>query len=295
MLLLGSTSDKLQLVTGSAVANIDVLASWIDNAAGTISGGVTPSSISTATTTDIVAAPASSTLRNVKALNIRNTNGSNSNTLTVKWTNGTTIPELFKCVLAAGEVLTYVEGLGWDIFASDGSHKAQSGRLLFKALDADDTGGTNVATAQPWFPTAGGVSVAAATTYFFEGLLRTTRAAGAVSHTTGILFGGTATLTNIDYQAGCRTGDVNTAPGASNAWSHIQVATNTQVKAASTATTEDTLIVVNGVVRINATGTFIPQFIYSAAPGGAPTIKRGSFFRMWPIGDNNVLAVGTWA
>lgn len=57
---------------------------------------------------------------------------------------------------------------------------------LFKALSATDTG-TNVNTAQPWFPTAGGVTVEANTTYFFRGYLRTTRSAGTTSHTTGLL------------------------------------------------------------------------------------------------------------
>jgi hypothetical protein len=140
------------------------------------------------------------------------------------------------------------------------------------------------------------VTVAAATSYFFDGLLRHTRAAGAGSHTTNLLFGGTATLTNIDYIARTRTGDVNTAPGTGDVIEHIQVATGVQVKAASTATTEDFLAEVNGIVRINAGGTFIPQFQYvTTAPGGAPTIKRGTFFRMWPIGDNNVVSQGTWA
>ena len=40
------------------------------------------------------------------------------------------------------------------------------------------------------------MTVAAATTYFFEGLLYMTRAAGITSHTTSMLFGGTAT---VDY------------------------------------------------------------------------------------------------
>lgn len=239
-----------------------------------------------------MAAPASNVIRNVKTLNIRNVHASNSNTLTVIHTDGTTAPELFKAALAAGEVLTYVEGLGWDIYASDGSHKAQAARLLFKCLDADDTGGQNVATAQPWFPTAGGVNVDGATAYFFEGRLVTTRAAGVTSHTTGLLFGGTATLTSIDYEVLWRTGDANAAAAVNGL--RITAATNTAVKAASTSATEDTDLNVFGIVRINAGGTFIPQFQYSVAPGGAPTVKRGTYFRMWPIGSNTIVSQGTW-
>lgn len=294
MLLLASSSDKIQLVTGSA-GDIDVHASWVDNASGTITPGRTNVSPATATTTDIVAAPAGGAIRNVKTLNLRNSHASNANAVTVQHTDGTTVAILFNATLAAGELLTYVEGIGWDIYASDGSHKAQSARMIFKAISADDAGGQNIATAQPWFPTTGAVTVLAATSYFFEGILRWTRAAGTTSHTTGLGFGGTATLTNIDYVAQTRTGDVNTAPGAGDIYLAIQSAANTQVKAASTSATEDFLCEINGIVRINAGGTFVPQFTFSAAPGGAPTIKRGTYFRMWPIGDNNVVSVGTWS
>jgi hypothetical protein len=48
-------------------------------------------------------------------------------------------------------------------------------------------------------------------------------------------------------------------------------------------------------MRINAGGTVIPQFQFSAAPGGAPTIKAGTFFRCYPIGANTVAAAGPWA
>jgi hypothetical protein len=45
---------------------------------------------------------------------------------------------------------------------------------------------------------------------------------------------------------------------------------------------------------VNAAGTLIPQFQYSAAPGSAPTIKRGSWFRLQPIGSGTVDSQGTW-
>lgn len=294
MLLQKGTTDKIQLITGSA-GSVDVLASWVDNTSGTIDGDSTVSAITTATTTDIVAAPASTVIRNAKTINVRNKHASNSNTVTVQWTDGTTTVELFKVVLAAGEVVTYVEGIGWVVYASDGSYKAQTARALFKSLSADDTGGQNVTTAQPWFPTAGGVTVAATTTYFFEGWLITTRAAGAGSHTTSMLFGGTATLTSIDYEIDWRTGDTNAAAAGNKI--RATAATAVAFKAASTATTEDTDVEVRGVVRVNAAGTFIPQFQYTGtgAPGGTPTIKRGTFFRMWPVGDNTITSVGTWA
>lgn len=164
---------------------------------------------------------------------------------------------------------------------------------IVKILAADDTGGTNVNTAQPWFPTAGGVTIEANTTYRIKGLLNLTRAAGVTSHTTGLLFGGTATIASILYHALCRTGDVATNIALNSTL--IAVATNTTVKAASTSATENITVQIEGVVRFTTGGTFIPQFQYSAAPGGTPTIKANSFFEMIPVGDNNFATKGTWA
>lgn len=164
---------------------------------------------------------------------------------------------------------------------------------LFRVLSADDTGGANVNTAQPWFPTAGGVTLEASTLYEFEGKLRMSRAAGNTSHTTAFLFGGTATLTSISYRAQCRTGDANSL--AADNTIEITDATATVVKAASTSTTEQFSAFVRGIVRVNAAGTFIPQFQYSAAPGGAPTIQRGSFFKLRKLGASSVTSRGTWA
>jgi hypothetical protein len=164
---------------------------------------------------------------------------------------------------------------------------------LFKILAADDTGGQNVNTAQPWFPTAGGVTVEGDTTYFFRGFLWTTRSAGSSSHTTGVLFGGTATLTAIGYAAWAKTGDANDLQSWSGFWA--SAATTLVVKASSASTTENVLIRVEGMVRINASGTLIPQFIYSSAPGGAPTIKRESYFMLQKLGAGAVASQGSWA
>lgn len=188
-------------------------------------------------------------------------------------------------------ILTYkLASTRWELLNPAISNQAASiNGTLFKALAADDTGGSNVNTAQPWFPTAGGVTVKAGATYRFRGRLLSTRAAGTTSHTTAVLFAGTATLTMIVYEGDARTGDANSL-AASNKF-RTNAATAFVVKAASTSATEDVDVYVEGTVVINAAGTFIPQFIYSAAPGGAPTIKAGSWFEMVPMTN----PMGTWA
>lgn len=164
---------------------------------------------------------------------------------------------------------------------------------LFKLLSADDTGGQNVNTAQPWFPTAGGVTLEASTLYEIEGHLILSRAAGTTSHTTSLLFGGTATITSLHYRANSRTGDANSLAADHSVFADSAAAVI--AKAASTSSTEQASFDVHGMLRTNAAGTFIPQFQYSAAPGGAPTVKAGSFFKLKKIGPSGTVTRGTWA
>jgi hypothetical protein len=287
MLLLTLTTDKVQLVS-SAAGSLDVHASWVDNASGTITPGRTNTNIATATTTDVVAAPGSSTVRNIKTLNVRNQSASVANTVTILFNQNATTFELFKCSLAAGELLSYVEGLGWDIYSSDGSHKAQSARVLFKCLSADDTG-QNIATVQPWFPTAGAVTIDANTTYYFEGMLLLNT--GATSHSTSVGFGGTATVASIMWGA---LGKPVAAAGAIAAPVLAFQSAVTAVVIDTAAAAAESVIQVAGVVRFTTAGTFIPQYTFSVNPTGTILTKKNSFFRMWPIGDNNVASQGTW-
>jgi hypothetical protein len=169
---------------------------------------------------------------------------------------------------------------------------------LFCALAADYAG-TDVSTAQKAFnaSTNGAVQLRGDTTYEFEMVLAITRAAGTTSHTTGILFGGTATFTSISYlaQVSNPTGNVL------GAVSQIRgdVATEVVLTAANTSATENLGIRVRGVMRIANGGTLIPQFKYSAAPGGAPTVKANSFIRLTPVGDvqddDAITTVGVWS
>lgn len=158
---------------------------------------------------------------------------------------------------------------------------------VYQTITADQSGG-NVNTAQPWFPTQGGVTLPVGL-YEFEGLLLLSRSAGTTSHTTSLVYGGTATVNQIVYEYQCGTGDVNPAAGLLFGW--INVAAATQVKAASTSATEQAFVWVRGEFNVTVAGTFIPQFQYSAAPGGAPSIKAGTMFRARRVKSQ----LGAWA
>ena len=159
---------------------------------------------------------------------------------------------------------------------------------------AGDFTGTDVNTAQPVFTAAQDTFTAeAATDYLFDAFYHITRAAGSTSHTTGVLFGGAATFTSVRYMVmvsnptGNAISAVNSIVGAA--------ATETVITAANNSTTENLIIHLVGNMRVNAGGTIIPQFKYSVAPGGVPTIKADSYFRMRKIGTNAVTVGGSWA
>ena len=151
MLLLTSTNDKIQLVTGSA-ASVDVHASWVDYTTSAVTPGRTNTApIATATTTDVVAAPAAATYRNVKTLHIRNKHATASTVVTVKHTDGANALELFSVTLAAGEELSYVEGTGFV--------HAQNPTVLSMALAADQSNSTTALTEVAGLTVAVGIGI----------------------------------------------------------------------------------------------------------------------------------------
>jgi hypothetical protein len=110
--LINASTDKLQLITDAA-ATLDVVVSWTDWVSSTPTPGTTPTAITTAATTDIVATPAASTIRNVKHITARNKNASVTANVTVVFNRGGTQYELFKVSVAPGEVLEFIEGIGF--------------------------------------------------------------------------------------------------------------------------------------------------------------------------------------
>jgi hypothetical protein len=95
--------------------------------------------------------------------------------------------------------------------------------------------------------------------------------------------GGIEYLAMISNPTGNVLGAMNGIRGESNA--------NLALTGANTIATENLRIWVKGVIRTNAAGTLIPQFQYSAAPGGVPTIRRNSQIRLTPRGAANLTAV----
>lgn len=109
MLNLALTTDKLQLITSAAGA-VDVHASFVDLAGTAVTPGRQNTAITTASTTDILAAPAASTFRNLKLLTVRNKAAVSIN-VTLLFNQNATLFELHLATLSPGDILCYVEGV----------------------------------------------------------------------------------------------------------------------------------------------------------------------------------------
>lgn len=114
MLQLATTTDKLQLTTSASV-NTDVHVSYVDHttADDNVEGNRQNTAITTATTTDILAAPASGVLRRVKVITIRNKSTTTEQTVTVIFDQNGTDFELAKFTLAPHQSLQYTETEGF--------------------------------------------------------------------------------------------------------------------------------------------------------------------------------------
>lgn len=280
MLLLTSTSDKIQVVTGSAVT-VDVHTSYMDYVgAASVTPGRTNSAITGATTTDIVGSPASGAQRNVKAIHISNKHASSSNLVTVQHTDGATVIELEKLTLLAGERLSYIEGQGFILYNAAGAVKPSLTTLTPVRLAADQSNSTTTATAVT------GLTVAApAGTYVFQYSILYQAAAT----TTGVKFSVNHTGTVSSLVANWYAVD-NLAANASAAADQDALAAGGQVffafaaRAKSTAgwgtsvsvdtANADMFAMVDGLVIVTADGNL--ELWHGSEVAAQSTVKAGS-------------------
>lgn len=277
MIILSSTSDKLQIVSTST-ASTDVHASWVDLTTGTgdTTAGRKNTAITTATTTDVVTSPASGDVRTVKTLHARNKHATDSQTITVQHTDGTTTVEHIQIILPAGYVLHYDEGAGFEVqdsygrglanWSANGSGAAVNA-LNLVVLTSDVT--NNNATANTAQDITGlAFSVSAGETYWFRFAIDYTAAAA----TTGARFmiSGPASPTRLSYQT--RTPSGGTTESMGHGFSSYDLPS-----AATTAspTTTGQVALVEGFITTSASGSVIARFA-SEVSASAIVAKAGS-------------------
>ena len=153
--------------------------------------------------------------------------------------------------------------------------------------------GANATGAQNIFGV--GVTLVGSTVYEFEMIIALSKTAGATSHTFALGFGGTATVNNIGYEF-VLINNTSFNPINNGGQGFIQTAASSVVTGAIASANQYISAIIKGTVSINASGTFIPQYTLSAAPGGAYTTQAGSYIKISPISASGANTnIGTWA
>lgn len=123
MIILKATTETLQVVTTTAAA-IDYSISYADITTTTFVPSSNEGKITSATTSSVLAAPASSTQRQVKLIVISNRDTS-ANTITVQKLISSTSYALTPTIaLNAGESAQYIDSKGWILYSSNGTVRA---------------------------------------------------------------------------------------------------------------------------------------------------------------------------
>ena len=279
---LTSTSDLVRVVTNMAV-NVDVHASWIDIDATTTTPGRTNTLISTATTTTIVASPASSTYRTVKTVTIRNRSTTSAVNATVIHSDGTNVPELVKATLSPGDALCYDEHRGWfvrdqlygrDLMVIDRVAGSQAvGDTRVTVLDRDVTNNCATADQMQSIPGLEMQVQAGGQTYYFRAFIQYTSAAT----TTGARFSiqGESVQVTMMYRWEASLTTTTKTNGEGFTGYDSPSAAN-----GSTAATGANTAIVEGFIVTTRQDSSIKVRVGSEVAGSAITVKAGSYI-LW--------------
>ncbi len=133
--------------------------------------------------------------------------------------------------------------------------------------------------------------------YQFEGNFCFLKTAGTTAHTMSIGFGGTASVGNIGYSFVEEdiSGTVNARFASGLGCGFVNTVTPVVVTASMSSATEFVSVLVRGQMSVSVSGSFIPQYTLSAAPGGAYTTQIGSYFKLSPLAaSGSNVNIGTW-
>lgn len=173
---LTGTTHSLELVTSAG--DIDWTVSYVDidkTAATAFTPGSGAGKVSSATTTTIVAAPASATVyRTISGVTLRATAG--AVTVTVQKDVSGAERTVIAAELLAGEALIYEDGAGWDVYNANGKRQTQG---------SDGADGADGAPGSP------GVGTTGAAVLDFGGFPGASDASVAVTGQAGIVSGST--------------------------------------------------------------------------------------------------------
>lgn len=265
MIYLTATTDKLSVITSTA-ATLDVQANWIDAVltTGVLSNvGRTNTAISSATTTDVVAAPASSTLRTLKQMTVRNKDASLVCDVTVQYNANGTLTEIEKVTLQPGECLIYIEGIGF--FLRTATSKLD--KVLIMSADS-------VHATAATFANITGLScdLLSGVKYVIEAALFHISNAT----TTGAQFGYNIGAAPTSSYFGNYSGVTNSVTAGAMSLG-TATARDTAITAQTTGSANNTVSLIHGFIQPSANGTFALRATSEVTVASALTIRAGSW------------------
>jgi hypothetical protein len=290
-LYLTSTSDKVQIVTGSAGA-VDAHASWASYdpsqpATDRVTLGRNNVKVSTAATTDLIGSPASGVTRNPKVIHIANVHASIANQVTLQHTDGTNVIQIESVNLQPGERIDWREGVPMRVIDANGFEKvnpAVAGSYNVQRLAADVSNSTVTAAKITGLDLACGVG-----TWIFEYFVLYQSSTAA----TGIKFGcnHSGTVSSFVYDGMVATADITTNTGLADQDVLLTTGATPSIWAARAKTTSapmitsgvdtinsDMLLLVQGLAIVTVAGNL--EFYHASETAVATTIKAGSVLRL---------------
>ncbi len=254
MIILTTTSDKIQVVLGGSVTTnqLKCFASYTDTTTTSVTPGRNALVTNNTTDVDLVPSPASSTQRLVSYLSVYNSD-TVSSTVTINLYTTSTTYKLITMTLSSGERIEYQQGEGFKVFASNGSFKTTpnaigspfSTEIQHTMLSSDQTmNSTSYADI-----TGLSVSLLANKRYWFKFVIVTTSVS--ISTGAGWSINGPA-FTNLQYYSWYPAS--TTAALYNNAVSSYDFGTTTSNNAVRG------LAMIEGTVDTSAAGTLIGRF-----------------------------------
>lgn len=283
MLILRGTTDLIQLVTGSA-ADIEVMVSAMDASDAAppviqIVPNLGPlASITSATTTTIVAAPGSSLVRNVKEITIYNNHATQPCQCTVQVTDGTNTVNAYNVNLLAGELAIFDELGLWTHYDAAGTPYSSVTKLdvrLYKT--SDQTFATAASFADITDLTC---PLKSGKKYCFDVCLIHISNATTTGAQFGVNIGAAPTSLIVS------TIDTVTASVTASVHSAGTVATrDTAITAQTTGSAAQTMALIRGFIQPSADGTFAMRATSEVTVASGLIVKAGSWMRLWEV-DN---------
>lgn len=282
MILLTDTNDKVQLVT-SAAATVDVYVAYVDHASGTVTPGKQATAITTATTTDVLAAPGASTQRNLKFMTARNKHATVSCDVTVVLDDNGTDYELHKETLRPGECLEYVEGVGFFVLQSE------TALLRVQKLGSDQSNSTTTPTEVTGLSMTTGLGA-----FHFRYVLLTQSAATTTGQRFSVNHTGTVTSFvywwyGVDTTATAATAamDQDAVGAAGQVFSAFAARAKSTAGAGTTISVDtanaDMQVMIEGLAIVTVDGDL--ELWHGSEVAAASTVKAGSSLILTRTGD----------